>query len=293
MTQTQTQDMTTTALGQTPMRTLLLQNLATQTASISHLFTALASPAPNPAGVQTSYALLGTSTDELAAVLREAERHQEAWGRVMRQRKAVEDLERRVRGLCRDLERGSRELGMMVDESRSVLKGGECGMSLVHVLINTPWTGLIAVPLNVPTLLAHAQALAKTSSAPTSTLLTPADKAQSLPWPSEASMRMGLLFQTQGSMTQGETGTLGDGKSTSLAPWVVGLTMQRYPSLHQRSTCRSTSRNNTHTKREGSTTRTQCTTWTSIQTRTTVDAAQEQQQHMHHLRSTRDIRRSV
>lgn len=180
------------ALAQTPMRTLLLQNLATQTASISHLFTALTAPAPNPAAVQASYAVLGTSTDELAAVLREAERHQEAWGRVMRQRKAVEDLERRVRGLCRDLERGSRELGAMVDEAKAGLTSGE------------------GVPLNVPALLAHAQALAKTSSAPTSTLLTPADRAQSLPWPSEASMRMGLLFQTQGSMTQGETGTLGD-----------------------------------------------------------------------------------
>lgn len=34
-----------------------------------------------------------------------------------------------------------------------------------------------------------------------SSLLTPIDRAAYMPWPTEAAMRMGLLFQMQGSMS--------------------------------------------------------------------------------------------
>jgi mediator of RNA polymerase II transcription subunit 4 len=45
-------------------------------------------------------------------------------------------------------------------------------------------------------------------------LLTPIDKAQYQPWPTENAMRQGLLFQMEGSMSgTGQTGQIGDGQS--------------------------------------------------------------------------------
>jgi mediator of RNA polymerase II transcription subunit 4 len=71
-------------------------------------------------------------------------------------------------------------------------------------------------PIKIPTLLAHAHALAKHSSAPLSSLLTSIDKAQYQPWPTENAMRQGLLFQMEGSMSGvGQTGEIGDGTSLS------------------------------------------------------------------------------
>lgn len=65
-------------------------------------------------------------------------------------------------------------------------------------------------------LMAHAQSLSKHSSAPVSSLLAPVDKAQYAPWPTEMSMRMGLLFQLEGSMSgMGERGVVGEGKSVT------------------------------------------------------------------------------
>jgi mediator of RNA polymerase II transcription subunit 4 len=71
---------------------------------------------------------------------------------------------------------------------------------------------LMADPIHVPKLLAHAHALAKHSSAPISSLLTPIDRQQYQPWPTENAMRQGLLFQMEGSMSGvGQTGQVGDG----------------------------------------------------------------------------------
>jgi mediator of RNA polymerase II transcription subunit 4 len=73
---------------------------------------------------------------------------------------------------------------------------------------------LMADPIHVPKLLAHAHALAKHSSAPISSLLTPIDRQQYQPWPTENAMRQGLLFQMEGSMSGvGQTGQVGDGMS--------------------------------------------------------------------------------
>ena len=72
----------------------------------------------------------------------------------------------------------------------------------------------MADPVQVPKLLAHAHALAKHSSAPISSLLTPIDRQQYQPWPTENAMRQGLLFQMEGSMSGvGQTGQVGDGMS--------------------------------------------------------------------------------
>lgn len=71
---------------------------------------------------------------------------------------------------------------------------------------------LMIDPIHVPKLLAHAHALAKHSSAPISSLLTPIDRQQYQPWPTENAMRQGLLFQMEGSMSGvGQTGQVGDG----------------------------------------------------------------------------------
>ena len=68
-------------------------------------------------------------------------------------------------------------------------------------------------PIPVRPLLAHAQALARTSSAPVSSLLAPVDRVGAEPWPNEVNMRMGLLFRLEGSMGGvGDVGVIGDGK---------------------------------------------------------------------------------
>lgn len=46
-----------------------------------------------------------------------------------------------------------------------------------------------------------------------SSLLAPVDKAAATPWPNEAAMRQGLLFQLEGSMSGvGDVGVVGDGE---------------------------------------------------------------------------------
>jgi len=77
---------------------------------------------------------------------------------------------------------------------------------------------LMVDPIQVPKLLAHAHALAKHSSAPISSLLTPIDRQQYQPWPTENAMRQGLLFQMEGSMSGvGQTGQVGDGTCLPLS----------------------------------------------------------------------------
>lgn len=72
-------------------------------------------------------------------------------------------------------------------------------------------------PVSVDQLIAHAHALAKTTSAPVSSLLAPVDKAAATPWPNEAAMRQGLLFQLEGSMSGvGDVGVVGDGEYRQL-----------------------------------------------------------------------------
>ncbi|WWD21288.1 hypothetical protein CI109_105772 [Kwoniella shandongensis] len=192
-----------------PIRLSLLQNLTTQSLLISQLFTLLASPpppsssgsssiitSPIPAQISQLYAALQLSTLDLSALVREAHAHQEEWRALMDKRSEVERLERRVRGLVKGLEKGREELEGMVEKGREVLNDIDRSES---------------APIHVKTLLSHAQALSRHSSAPVSSLLAPVDKAQYTPWPTEMSMRQGLLFQLEGSMSgMGEKGVVGD-----------------------------------------------------------------------------------
>ncbi|KAK8844058.1 hypothetical protein IAR55_006852 [Kwoniella newhampshirensis] len=190
-----------------PIRLSLLQNLSTQSLLLSQLFTLLASPpAPNtssstisspvPQQISQLYAALELSTLDLSNLVREAYAHQEEWRALMEQKAEVERLEQRVRGLVRGLEKGREEMEGMVQSGREVLNDIE--RSEQH-------------PIPAKTLLSHAQALARHSSAPVSSLLAPIDKAQCTPWPTEMNMRQGLLFQLEGSMSgMGEKGIVGD-----------------------------------------------------------------------------------
>ncbi|RXK36781.1 hypothetical protein M231_05942 [Tremella mesenterica] len=178
-----------------PIRNSLLKNLTTQTTLLTQLFTQLGTSTPQTATVQNIHAQLCSSTDDLARLTRDLEKHQQVWNSVLIAQERVEGLEKKVREICKELEKGSRELDEMVWSAKvnvENIKRSEKN------------------PLNIPNLLAHAQALSKTSSAPISSLLTPSDKAQYPPWPTEAAMRMGLLFQLQGSMTQGQTGEIAE-----------------------------------------------------------------------------------
>ena len=119
----------------------------------------------------------------------------------------------------RALKAESEELGVMVKEGREIihsvdkLEKGESHPYTDCPLINNTIV-LMVDPIHVPKLLAHAHALAKHSSAPISSLLTPIDRAQYMPWPTENAMRQGLLFQMEGSMSGvGQTGQVGDGTS--------------------------------------------------------------------------------
>lgn len=67
-----------------------------------------------------------------------------------------------------------------------------------------------------------------------SSLLAPVDKAAATPWPNEAAMRQGLLFQLEGSMSGvGDVGVVGDGEymtqdsSAPLPQFSLELTLSR------------------------------------------------------------------
>ncbi|KAL0247756.1 hypothetical protein I308_103834 [Cryptococcus tetragattii IND107] len=178
----------------------LLQNLTTQSLLLSHLFTLIASP-PNPnTSTQTQlaqvYSALQLSTLDLSGLVREVGQHQEAYRRLVEKKKEVAGLEMRVRGLVKRLEEGRKELEGMIDQGEKSLQDIEKSER---------------EPVPAKTLMAHAQSLSKHSSAPVSSLLAPVDKAQYAPWPTEMSMRMGLLFQLEGSMSgMGERGVVGE-----------------------------------------------------------------------------------
>ncbi|TXT13710.1 hypothetical protein VHUM_01077 [Vanrija humicola] len=202
----------TVPLSDTPIRSALLLALSTQSALLNELFAALPS---NSAEVPALHASLVQSSAALDGLARDAEEHQRRWARLQDKKREVEDLERRVRALVRDLEGGRTELEAMVAEGERVRENIDASER---------------DPVGVPVLLAHAHALARTTSAPVSSLLAPVERAQAAPWPSEAAMRQGLLFQLEGSMSGvGDVGVVGEGKQ------VVGraLTAEQVPEERQ------------------------------------------------------------
>ncbi|RSH95027.1 hypothetical protein EHS25_000113 [Saitozyma podzolica] len=193
----------------------LLDNLSQQSSLLTALFTHLSQPLssnPSPLAIppipsfpstsspsdplNTIYAALAERERDLAGIVSRTYEHQAAYASLMRKRDEVSGLERRVRGLVKALERDRKELEGMVQS------GEEIRESIAKSEKD---------PLPVKPLLAHAQALATHSSAPVSSLLTPLDRANALPWPTEAAMRQGLLFALQGSMSGvGDVGKIGD-----------------------------------------------------------------------------------
>lgn len=125
-------------------------------------------------------------------------------------------------------------------------------------------------PVSVDQLIAHAHALARTTSAPVSSLLAPVDKAAATPWPNEAAMRQGLLFQLEGSMSGvGDVGVVGDGEYTTSDSSVLsvsGADIQR--PLHQNQ--RSPPHRSCTRSRDGDTTPEPCSSSTSTATTRTT-----------------------
>ncbi|ORY28782.1 vitamin-D-receptor interacting mediator subunit 4-domain-containing protein [Naematelia encephala] len=186
-----------------PLRTQLLTNLATQHSHLLDLFTQLSTPTSSIASsssfqhpINQLYSLLSEKTTELAYLVEETERHQAAWRELERKKKEVVELEGNVRALISTLEQGRRELQVLVDKGREIIQRVD---------------EVEQRPLQVEPLLAHALALGNTTSAPVSSLIAPVDLAQHKPWPTEMSMRMGILFKSAGSMSgMGDTGLIGD-----------------------------------------------------------------------------------
>ena len=203
-----------------PPRTRLLLNLSTQSQLLDQFFTTLSNPtSANATNLPNLYQLLQETTNDLLALRKDVQAHQEVWTRIEGKKREVVDLEKRSRGLMRALKVESEELGVMVKEGREIihsvdkLEKGESHPYTDCPLINNTIV-LMVEAIHVPRLLAHAHALAKHSSAPISSLLAPIDRAQYMPWPTENAMRQGLLFQMEGSMSGvGQTGQVGDGTS--------------------------------------------------------------------------------
>lgn len=110
----------TAPLSDPPIRTSLLLALTTQSALLTELFTALPSAVGDITGLYGSLVASATQLDSLA---RDAEAHQLAWMRLQAQKREVQDLEARVRGLVRELETGRVGLEAMVDEGRRIKEG--------------------------------------------------------------------------------------------------------------------------------------------------------------------------
>ena len=113
-------------------RTILLQNLSSQLHLLTQLFTHLSSSHPSPSQPGTSTALvhqiytsLQERTDQLASLVEEVEAHQIAYRALERRKAEVSALERVVRGLVRDLEKGRKELEKVVFEGRQVQRSVE------------------------------------------------------------------------------------------------------------------------------------------------------------------------
>lgn len=107
----------TATLSDPPIRTSLLVALTTQGALLNELFAALPSASSN---IPALHASLVQSSAQLDALAADAEEHQRAWAALLAQKWEVEGLERRVRGLLRELEGGRVELETLVDEGRRV-----------------------------------------------------------------------------------------------------------------------------------------------------------------------------
>jgi mediator of RNA polymerase II transcription subunit 4 len=230
-----------------PIRTQLFTNLTRQSQLITDLFGHLASgstgagagagaapgtftstsTASHPVNVlyaqthplQSMYGSLQDLENGLADVIDNAWDHQAAFRALMAKREEVVQLELKVRDLVRKVEQGRGELEVLVREGRERLPDIKTVTKSKLSSIRALKSHLtVAEPLAIPPLIAHAIALSRTTSAPTSQHVPPSEKGMYAPWPTEVGMRTGLLFQMSGSMSGvGDTGVIGDGESHGLA----------------------------------------------------------------------------
>lgn len=119
----------------TPIRSSLLLALTTQSVLLSELFASLPTGGNDVPALHSS---LVASAANLDALSREAEAHQVQWAALLAQKAQVEALERKVRGLVRELERERVELEEMVDEGRKIVQSMDKAES--SALIDSPLT---------------------------------------------------------------------------------------------------------------------------------------------------------
>ncbi|EKD04791.1 hypothetical protein A1Q2_00902 [Trichosporon asahii var. asahii CBS 8904] len=189
---------TTDPAQQVGPRPALLLAVATQQHLLSELFTVLqaTSSAPNADALPALHAGLVQSSERLDQLSAELKVHQAAYAEMLAKQKKAKELEDEIRSVIRELHGAKVDLEEVVNEGAKVRESIEQSEK---------------DPVSVDQLIAHAHALAKTTSAPVSSLLAPVDKAAATPWPNEAAMRQGLLFQLEGSMSGvGDVGVVGD-----------------------------------------------------------------------------------
>lgn len=123
-----------------PPRTLLLQNLTTQTHLLTQLFTHLSqsssssstsstlsssligAPSNQSNLINQLYTFLRSTTDDMASIVQQVRQHQTAYTDFERQKKSVISLERQVRSLIHSLESSRSELEAMISEARETAK---------------------------------------------------------------------------------------------------------------------------------------------------------------------------
>ena len=134
-----------------PPRELLLANLSTQSNLVNQIFTIISNPpAPQPTlssshPVAQLYTSIGASVDELAGIVDGVWEHQSAWRNLERLKDQVRSLDRNVREVIGELEKGRIELESMVEEGRKVKESIDRAQNgkpiLIHILSAGSYTG--------------------------------------------------------------------------------------------------------------------------------------------------------
>ncbi|WWC73084.1 uncharacterized protein I206_107049 [Kwoniella pini CBS 10737] len=197
-----------------PPRQALLQNLTTQSILLSQLFNIFSNNLnlnsndnnnnnnnniiQNNNNIEQIYTGLKLSTLDLSNLIKDSNKHQKEYLNLIFKKKKIEILENKIKFLIKNLENGRLQLENMIEIGKKM-----------KISIEQSEKNII----QVPSLLAQSQRLAKYSSAPISNLMSNIDKNQFQPWPNEMMMRMGLLFQmggNEGMGGMGKKGKLGD-----------------------------------------------------------------------------------
>ena len=124
-----TMDLIPSSSGESiPPRTAILTKVTQQTALLSQLFTSLtqqstpSSPFAPPIHQASLdlYSQIGKSDDEISNLTRDVWAHQKAWKELERKKKEVQELDAKVRQMIMGLEKGRRELEVLVVTGKEV-----------------------------------------------------------------------------------------------------------------------------------------------------------------------------